>query len=141
MAQQEEPTRTFRDIAVLLSAASIITDSPSLIDRMANCLSPEPAVRAVTDALRIIDSDQNAEKPQLKTAIDERGYTYLLIEDKHDRKHRINGRLPSGETVRKFLEEVYMDIATARKIGTLASALTVESKLRIEQTQTTEEGG
>jgi len=134
MAHQEEPTRTYRDIAVLLSAASIMTDSPSLIDRMANCLSPEPAIRAVTDALRIVDSDQNAEKPRLKTGKDDKGYPYVQVDN-----HRIIGRMPSGETVRKFLEEVYDDIATARKVGTLASALTVESKLRIEQMSTAKE--
>jgi len=131
MVLVEEPTRIYRDVAVLLSAASILTESPSLIDRMANCLSPEPAVRAVTDALRIVESDQNAGKPRLKLEKDDvKKHTYVVIDN-----IRIFGKIPSGETVRRFIEEVYKDISTARKIGTLASAFLVESRLRVEREQ------
>jgi len=136
MTQVEEPTRIYREVAVLLSAASILTESPSLIDRMANCLSPEPAVRAVTDALRIVESDQRTEKPRLKLEKDkEKKYSYVVVDD-----FRIFGRIPSGEAVRRFIEEVYKDISTARKIGTLASALLVESRLRVEREQVENEG-
>jgi hypothetical protein len=73
MDQGEEPTKLYRDVAVLLSAASILTESPSLIDRMANCLNQEPAVRAVNDALRIIESDQMTGKPRLRLEKNEAG--------------------------------------------------------------------
>jgi len=136
MPQEEEPTRVYRDLAVLLSAASILTDSPSLIDRMANCLSPEPAVRAITDALRVVESDQRDENPRLRVEKDAKGYSYVVVDN-----YRIFGRMPSGETVRKFLEEVYKDISAARKIGTLASAITVESKLKIGREQSESEEG
>jgi CRISPR type I-A-associated protein Csa5 len=136
MTQVEEPTRVYRDVAVLLSAASILTESPSLIDRMANCLSPEPAVRAVTDALRIVEGDQRSEKPRLRLEQDkEKKYPYVLIDD-----FPIFGRIPSGETVRRFIEEVYQDISTARKIGTFASSLVVEYRLRVEREQGGSEG-
>jgi CRISPR type I-A-associated protein Csa5 len=144
MDQGEEPTKLYRDVAVLLSAASILTESPSLIDRMANCLNQEPAVRAVNDALRIIESDQMTGKPRLRLEKNEAGrYTYVVVDREQGGPARIFGRIPSGETVRKFIEAIYRDITTARKIGTLASALVVESQLRIEwgQAEKEEEGG
>ncbi|MEM4334168.1 MAG: hypothetical protein QXK61_08440 [Nitrososphaerota archaeon] len=115
-------TQTYRSVAVLLAAASTLTESPSLIDRMANALNPEPAARAVYDALRIVESDQKSNNPRIKNEKDERGRPYLSIGDK-----KIFGWIPTSETVRKFIENVCTDVSIARKIGTFASALLVEA--------------
>ncbi|MEM4304172.1 MAG: hypothetical protein QW470_05610 [Candidatus Caldarchaeum sp.] len=120
----EQQTKTHREIAVLLAAASALTESPSLIDRMSNALSPEPAVRAVSDALRILQSDQMSGKPSLKTERTEKG-SYVVVGNR-----RIFGWLPTGEDVRRFIEDVQQNVSLARKIGTFASALLAESMLR-----------
>ncbi|MEM0384233.1 MAG: hypothetical protein QXV27_05250 [Candidatus Caldarchaeum sp.] len=117
-------TKTHREIAVLLAVASALTESPSLIDRMSNALSPEPAVRAVSDALRILQSDQMSGTPSLMTERTEKG-RYVVVGNK-----RIFGWLPTGEDVRRFIEDVQQNVSLARKIGTFASALLVESMLR-----------
>jgi hypothetical protein len=83
-------------------------------------------------------------KPRLRLEKNEAGrYTYVVVERGQGGPARIFGRIPSAETVRKFIEAIYRDITTARKIGTLASALVVESQLRIErgQAEKEEEGG
>jgi len=122
---REEVTRHHRDIAVLLASASALTRSPSLIDRMTYTLSPEPAVKAVSDALRIIESDQISSNPKLKTGRTEKGDNIVTVEGL-----AIYGKLPSGEDVRRFIEVVEKDVTIARKIGTIASGLLVEAMLK-----------
>jgi len=122
---REEVTRHHRDIAVLLASASALTGSPSLIDRMTYTLSPEPAVKAVSDALRIIESDQVSSNPKLKTGRNEKGDNIVTVEGL-----TIYGKLPSGEDVRRFIEVVEKDVTIARKIGTIASGLLVEAMLK-----------
>jgi hypothetical protein len=83
-----------------------------------------------------VEGDQRSEKPRLRLEQDkEKKYPYVLIDD-----FPIFGRIPSGETVRRFIEEVYQDISTARKIGTFASSLVVEYRLRVEREQGESEG-
>ena len=136
--QQMEPTKEYRDVAVLLAAASALTGSPSLIDRLTYALSPEPALKAVADALRIVQSDQNSQEPaitQTKTKT-EKGYSIVSVrvEDKKS-PLVIYGRLPGSELVRSFIETVSRDVNIARKVGTYASSLLVEAQLRLGRGQ------
>lgn len=126
----EEPTRRFRRVAALVAAASALTGSPSLIDRMTNALSPEPAVRAVTDALRIIQSDQNSKNPQISAGQDEKGRPFVSVKREGEQSLQIYGGLPSGENVREFIEEVYRDVSIVKKIGAYASALLLDAQLK-----------
>jgi CRISPR type I-A-associated protein Csa5 len=139
-AQQErtestrEYTKEYRDVAVLLAAASALTRSPSLIDRLTYALSPEPALKAVADALRILQSDQNSQNPAITQAKNERGYPIVRVRvEDRNAPLVIWGRLPSSESVRSFVEDVSRDVNIARKIGTYASSLLVEAQLRLER--------
>ena len=131
-----EPTKEYRDVAVLLAAASALTGSPSLIDRLTYALSPEPALKAVADALRIVQSDQNSQEPAITQTKTEKGYSIVSVrvEDKKS-PLVIYGRLPSSELVRSFIETVSRDVNIARKIGTFASSLLVEAQLRLGREQ------
>jgi CRISPR type I-A-associated protein Csa5 len=130
-----EPTKKYRDVAVLLAAASALTGSPSLIDRLTYALSPEPALKAVADALRIVQSDQNSQEPAITQAESEKGYIVSVrVEDKKS-PLVIYGRLPGSELVRNFIETVSRDVNIARKIGTFASSLLVEAQLRLGREQ------
>ncbi|MEM4494591.1 MAG: hypothetical protein QXE96_02175 [Candidatus Caldarchaeum sp.] len=126
----EEPTRRFRRISALVAAASALTGSPSLIDRLTNALSPEPGVRAVTDALRIIQSDQNSKNPQISVGEDEKGRPIVSVKKEGEQRLQIYGGLPSGENVREFIEEVYRDVSIVKKIGAYASALLLDAQLK-----------
>jgi CRISPR type I-A-associated protein Csa5 len=127
-------TKKYGDVAVLLAAASALTRSPSLIDRMTYALSPEPALEAVADALRILQSDQNSQNPAITQGKDGRGYPIVSVRvDDRNVPLVIQGRLPSSESVRSFVEDVSRDVNIARKIGTYASSLLVEAQLRLEQ--------
>ena len=131
-----EPTKKYRDVAVLLAAASALTGSPSLIDRLTYALSPEPALKAVADALRIVQSDQNSQEPAITQTKTEKGYSIVSVrvEDKKS-PLVIYGRLPGSELVRSFIETVSRDVNIARKIGTFASSLLVEAQLRLGREQ------
>ncbi len=131
-----EPTKEYRDVAVLLAAASALTGSPSLIDRLTYALSPEPALKAVADALRIVQSDQNSQEPAITQTKTEKGYSIVSVrvEDKKS-PLVIYGRLPGSELVRSFIETVSRDVNIARKIGTFASSLLVEAQLRLGREQ------
>jgi len=131
-----EPTKKYRDVAVLLAAASALTGSPSLIDRLTYALSPEPALKAVADALRIVQSDQNSQEPAITQTKTEKGYSIVSVrvEDKKS-PLVIYGRLPGSELVRNFIETVSRDVNIARKIGTFASSLLVEAQLRLGREQ------
>jgi CRISPR type I-A-associated protein Csa5 len=129
-----EPTKEYRDVAVLLAAASALTKSPSLIDRLTYALSPEPALKAVADALRILHSDQNSQSPAITQGKNERGYPIVSVRvEDRDVPLVIRGRLPWSELVRSFIEEVGRDVNIARKVGTYASSLLVEAQLRLER--------
>ncbi|MCX8201392.1 MAG: hypothetical protein N3H84_04745, partial [Candidatus Caldarchaeum sp.] len=84
------------------------------------------AIRAVSDALRIVQSDLRSATPSVKTETTEKG----PIVNVGGRK--IYGRLPSGEDVRRFIEAVQNDVSLAKRIGTVASALLVEAMLAQE---------
>ncbi|GBC71629.1 hypothetical protein HRbin02_01414 [Candidatus Calditenuaceae archaeon HR02] len=129
----EEPTRRYRDVAVLLAAASAMTGSPSLIDRMTYALGPEPAMKAVADALRIVQSDLSSQRPAISQGASEKGYPEVRVRDEAGNTSVvIPGRLPGSETVRNFLEEVSRDVSIARKIGTYASSLLVGALIKAE---------
>lgn len=128
-----EPTKRYRDVAVLLAAASALTGSPSLIDRMTYALGPEPAMKAVADALRIVQSDLSSHRPAISQAVTEKGYPEVLVRDEtRGTTLVISGRLPGSETVRSFIEEVSRDVTLARKIGTFASSLLVGALIKAE---------
>ncbi len=129
-----EPTKDYRDIAVLLAAASALTGSPSLIDRLTYALSPEPALKAVADALRIVQSDQNSQNPAMAQTKNTKGYPIVSVRVEDKRAPLvIYGRFPNSELVRSFIEDVSRDVNIARKIGTFASSLLVEALLRSER--------
>ncbi len=130
-----DKTKQYRDIAVLLAAASALTESPSLIDRMANALNPEPAIRSVKDALRIIDGElsQSTEKKieVVKSQENQKERSKVKVRTEGG-ELTIYGHLPNNEVVRRFLDDVHGDTSLARKIGALASAILVDAKLRSE---------
>ncbi|MEN3047866.1 MAG: hypothetical protein ABDH63_03685 [Candidatus Caldarchaeales archaeon] len=133
----------FRPIAVLLAAASALSGSPSMIDRMANALSPEPAIRTLRDSLRLVDSELSRSESERRlkfgigTAATGREYRVIEVKDETG-VFQIIGHLPSSEMVREFIDRVQNDTALARKIGAYASAILVESRSRAPLAQENE---
>lgn len=130
----------FRPIAVLLAAATALSGSPSMIDRMANALNPEPAVRTIRDSLRLVDSELARSESErrlrvgTKTTTTGREYRVVEVQDEIG-VFQIVGHLPSSEMVREFIDKVQSDTSLARKIGAYASAILVESRLRAPSAQ------
>ncbi|MDW8074052.1 MAG: type I-A CRISPR-associated protein Csa5 [Nitrososphaerota archaeon] len=132
-----ESTRRYRSVAVLLASAAALIESPSLIDRMSNALNPEPAARSIKDALRILDSEvsqpPDRRRLSITETVGEKGEvrTKIVVSASEEAGQvEIYGQLPNNEIVRRFIEDVERDITIARKIGTLASAILVEAKLK-----------
>lgn len=111
-----------------------------MIDRMANALSPEPAVRTIRDSLRLVDSELTRSESErrlrvgTKTATTGREYRVVEVQDEIG-VFQIVGHLPSSEMVREFIDKVQSDTTLARKIGAYASAILVESRLRATSAQ------
>jgi predicted membrane-bound dolichyl-phosphate-mannose-protein mannosyltransferase len=81
---------------------------------------------AVADALLVIQYDQVSRTPLSVRTVDESGHPVVKVrvEDK-DEPIVIRGRLPSSETVRRFIETADPDLA--KKVGAHASSLLAEA--------------
>jgi len=134
-AQSEELTKRYRSIAALVASAVLITESPTLVDRITNALSPEAVMRSISDSLRIVEGASRGaggaiiKEEKIKDENEEIQSIVITIgEGDSSRKYVIKyASLPSYETVRDFLEKIQRDIILARKIGIVAQSMILES--------------
>ena len=74
----------------------------------------------------MIQYDQVSRNPSIIQAVDESGRPVVKVRtEERDEPIVIQGRLPSSEAVRKFIEEADPDLA--KKVGAHASSLLVEA--------------
>uniref|UniRef100_A0A7C2K2A0 Type I-A CRISPR-associated protein Csa5 n=1 Tax=candidate division WOR-3 bacterium TaxID=2052148 RepID=A0A7C2K2A0_UNCW3 len=83
----------------------------SYVDRIGNALNPEPVEMALLEAIRALRSIR-------ESAINKEGRKYI---EKDGEEILVPG-LPTEDEIRAFLNIVYSDIGTARRIATLALA-------------------
>jgi CRISPR type I-A-associated protein Csa5 len=143
LTDTEDLTRRFRSVAALIASASIISGSPTLVDRVINALSPEAVIRSLGDSLRIVEnalkSDREPsireEKVREKENDEEKTVPTIIIKVKEDDKtetYKIRyASLPSSEIVRDFMEKTYNNVLIARKIGILAQSMILEAEREI----------
>lgn len=113
----------YKKIAALLASATIITGSPTIIDRMANALTSEQALRSLSDALRIIISIKQSGSSL--TTLQEKDENVLItkVEENVTHQYTIPYGLPNESDIGSFIDYVSEDISMARKLGTLAANL------------------
>lgn len=116
---------SFRGVSLLLAGASLITGSPTLIDRVANALTMDSVIKSVNDALRLVESFQKnsseingiTETQDRKTILKVDGDAFILP-----------ATLSSTRQVQDFFIESEKDIRIARAVAALAEALIVDAR-------------
>jgi CRISPR type I-A-associated protein Csa5 len=134
--EKQKSIYKYRKIAAILATAALITESPNIIDRMANALTSEQAIRALNDALRIIESIKSSIKSSSskiklhETIKDGKPYIEITVASEKPneppRSISVPYGFPNESDVTIFIDDVSENVFIARKIGTLASALVVE---------------
>jgi CRISPR type I-A-associated protein Csa5 len=116
----------YRDVAVLVAVASVKAKSLDLIGRLTN---PATFLLALADAVRTIRDDIVFSKnPTIAVTKDEKGNPAVVIKSEGGGKPVIiRGRLPSAETVRRFIEEASANIEVAKQVAAHALHLLVEA--------------
>lgn len=125
MATKFYQVESFRGVSLLLASASLITGSPTLIDRVANALTMDSVIKSVNDALRVVESFQKnssevngiTETQDRKTILKVDGKTFIFP-----------ATLSSTRQVQDFFIEAEKDIRIARAVAALAEALIVDSR-------------
>ncbi|PSN84740.1 hypothetical protein B9Q02_09005 [Candidatus Marsarchaeota G1 archaeon BE_D] len=114
----------FRGVSLLLAGASLITGSPTLIDRVANALSVDSVIKSVNDALRVIESFQKnkSEKNELIESADK---TILKIDGE---QYVLSATLCTSTQLQEFFKEAESDIRIARAVAALAESLIVDAR-------------
>ncbi|PSN99201.1 hypothetical protein B9Q11_01130 [Candidatus Marsarchaeota G2 archaeon ECH_B_SAG-F08] len=114
----------FRGVSLLLAGASLITGSPTLIDRVANALSVDSVIKSVNDALRVIESFQKnkSEKNELIESVDK---TILKIDGE---QYVLSATLCTSTQLQEFFKEAESDIRIARAVAALAESLIVDAR-------------
>jgi CRISPR type I-A-associated protein Csa5 len=116
----------YRDVAVLVAVASVKARSLALIERLTN---PATFLYAMADAARIVRDDVVfSGKPTIAQDKDENGNPVVKIVVEESKKPVvIRGRLPSAETVRRFIEGASVNIEVAKNVAAHALYLLVEA--------------
>jgi len=111
-------------VSLLLAGASLITGSPTLIDRVANALSVDSVIKSVNDALRVIESFQKnkSEKNELIESVDK---TILKIDGE---QYVLSATLCTSTQLQEFFKEAESDIRIARAVAALAESLIVDAR-------------
>ncbi len=125
MATKFYQVESFRGVSLLLASASLITGSPTLIDRVANALTMDSVIKSTNDALRVVESFQKnssevngiMETQDRKTILKVDGKTFIFP-----------ATLSSTRQVQDFFIEAEKDIRIARAVAALAEALIVDSR-------------
>jgi CRISPR type I-A-associated protein Csa5 len=111
----------YRDVAVLVAVASVKAKSLALIERLTN---PATFLFALAEAARIVRDDiVFSGRP---TIAQDEGVVKIVVEESK-KPVVIRGRLPSAETVRRFIEEASVNIEIAKKVAAHALHLLVEA--------------
>ena len=123
--------KKYRDIAVLLSAVSLYSEAYSLVDRLANALSPEVAGKVVYEAARNLDTLIRRRESDFGIFEEEREGKVIVrvVMEREDKRieYVIPGRLPSHYLIEEFLEEVKKDVSIARNVAALAMSMVAEA--------------
>jgi CRISPR type I-A-associated protein Csa5 len=125
MATKFYQVESFRGVSLLLASASLITGSPTLIDRVANALTMDSVIKSINDALRVVESFQKnssevngiTETQDRKTILKVDGKTFIFP-----------ATLSSTRQVQDFFIEAEKDIRIARAVAALAEGLIVDSR-------------
>jgi len=123
--------KKYRDIAVLLSAVSLYSEAYSLVDRLANALSPEVVGKVIYEATRNLDTlirrgesgvgvfeEEKDGKSFVKVVIEKGGKLEEYV---------IPGKLPNYYLIEEFLEEAKKDISIARSTAALAMSIVAKA--------------
>lgn len=114
----------FRGVSLLLAGASLITGSPTLIDRVANALSVDSVIKSVNDALRVIESFQK-NKSEKNELIESEDKTILKIDGE---QYVLSATLCTSTQLQEFFKEAESDIRIARAVAALAESLIVDAR-------------
>jgi CRISPR type I-A-associated protein Csa5 len=114
----------FRGVSLLLAGASLITGSPTLIDRVANALSVDSVIKSVNDALRVIESFQK-NKSEKNELIESSDKTILKIDGE---QYVLSATLCTSTQLQEFFKEAESDIRIARAVAALAESLIVDAR-------------
>jgi CRISPR type I-A-associated protein Csa5 len=114
----------FRGVSLLLAGASLITGSPTLIDRVANALSFDSVIKSVNDALRVIESFQK-NKSEKNELIESSDKTILKIDGE---QYVLSATLCTSTQLQEFFKEAESDIRIARAVAALAESLIVDAR-------------
>jgi CRISPR type I-A-associated protein Csa5 len=112
----------YKGVAALLASASLITGSPTLIDRVANALSVDSVIKSINDALRVVESYQKSGKENIT---EKDGRTEITIDRE---QYPLFAKLCTTEQLREFLEDVQRDIRIARAVAALAESLILDAR-------------
>jgi|ECHhosMinimDraft_1075155.scaffolds.fasta_scaffold00899_6 CRISPR type I-A-associated protein Csa5 len=125
MATKFYQVESFRGVSLLLASASLITGSPTLIDRVANALTIDSVIKSINDALRVVESFQknSSEVNGIKETQDRK--TILKVDGK---TFIFPATLSSTRQVQDFFIEAEKDVRIARAVAALAEALIVDSR-------------
>lgn len=114
-----------RKIANLFATVTLYSDSPTLLDRFANALSKEAAIKVLYDAQRILQVGlkNNEVREDKEKGQDGKEYPVIRIQYKKGNEvynYKVNGFLPLDSEVQQFISYLEKDIYYARRAGALA---------------------
>ena len=129
--------KVLRRISNLLAVAYLYDNSITLLDRIANSLSKESALRSIYDAFRVIDVATKNKEIIFSSSGDSKQKKFIIIKKKDEKTYFIPGTLPSEKDLEIFYDMLDRSTLYARKAGTLALALVK----RLEQKREREKEG
>ncbi|MEM2144446.1 MAG: hypothetical protein QXM93_06500 [Candidatus Methanomethyliaceae archaeon] len=119
----------YDDIAATLAAVAKSLESYSIIDKLANALSPDAVNRGIYEMSRNLDAMVKSTGDNYIQQIEDKGKPFIKIYIGKEMCFSIPGKLADPSKILQFLEESYKDIHIARSVASYAMYLAANSKL------------
>jgi len=136
MSAYSQGITKYEDVARTIASVAMSLGSYSLIDRLANALSPDAVYRAIYETSRNLDAMAKAGGETYIRQVEEdtkEGKRYTIkIAVKGGRTYQLFGSLATASRVRDFLEESSRDIRIARSVASYAMYLAAREVVRSE---------
>jgi len=130
----------YEPIAVALASVSVLTESFSIIDRIANALSYESVVKAIYESGRILESAIRSGISEGEEWIKQSNNEVLIKRKNKDIIYKIHGKLPDETIVREFLEAA-KDVRIARVVASYAMNIAASCLTRYSSAEKSSFGG
>jgi CRISPR type I-A-associated protein Csa5 len=128
---KEYPVK-YDDIARTLAAVSFSLGSYSLIDRLANALSPDVILRAVYEMSRSLSAMSKPGGTPFVQQIDDKTpkIEISMGEEKTPKKYELQGSLATPSRISEFLDQASRDIRIARSVAAYAMYLAADLSVK-----------